>query len=250
MTVIIDPDCAAGKHNNCDGTGWDENTEALADCPCTCHAPAEPIQHVRILYGMPGVRPGRVGTLHDAAPGGHTNNGLKWVDLGEPIQWSFGQSESTGFWAGPAEYDLIPEPLDVPDQEILELEIGKHIPVLSVEDGSIRGCQCMDRVFYRHTEDWPSHLADVVLGTTVVLRLRAANEELTQSIGNFIGEQHAWAAYSSRVAAARAAVAGPTRNRPLPGHGPMITGSRSKWYSIGVADSITRFDAALAGEGQ
>lgn len=37
MTVIMDPDCAAGKHTNCDGTGWDEKTEALADCPCACH---------------------------------------------------------------------------------------------------------------------------------------------------------------------------------------------------------------------
>lgn len=41
MTVLIDPDCAAGKHTNCDGTGWDENTEALADCPCPCHPKPE-----------------------------------------------------------------------------------------------------------------------------------------------------------------------------------------------------------------
>jgi hypothetical protein len=188
MTVIIDPDCAAGKHTNCDGTGWDENTEALADCPCPCHAPAESIQHVRILYGMPGVRPGRIGTLHDAAPGGHTNEGLKWVDLGEHIQWSFGHSESTGFWAGPAEYDLIPEPLDAPGHEVLELEMGKHVPVLSFEDGSIRGCQCMDRVFYRHTEDWSSHLADVVLSTSAVSRLRSVTAELAKRLPELLDE--------------------------------------------------------------
>ncbi|PPF64552.1 hypothetical protein C5E11_03955 [Clavibacter michiganensis] len=164
MTVIIDPDCAAGKHTNCDGTGWDENTEALADCPCPCHnrsiedpdcascgmeeSGAEanecpnskrPCGHhcnhvwshdecdwcgiqfgesgeeshpqkVRLLKGMPGVSAGRIATLHDASPSGHTNAGLKWVDIGEHIQWSFGQSESTGFWAGAGEYELIETP--------------------------------------------------------------------------------------------------------------------------------------------
>lgn len=107
MTVIMDPDCTAGKHTNCDGTGWDEDTEALAGCPCSCHAPEELPQKVRLLYGMPGVSAGRIATLHDASPSGHTNDGLKWVDLGEHIQWSFGQSESTGFWASPGEYELV-----------------------------------------------------------------------------------------------------------------------------------------------
>lgn len=48
-----------------------------------------------------------------------------------------------------------------PAFEAWEQELWKHQPVLSMEDGSIRGCQCLDRVFYRGTEDWGTHLAGV-----------------------------------------------------------------------------------------
>ncbi len=48
-----------------------------------------------------------------------------------------------------------------PAFEALEQKLWKHQPVLSMEDGSIRGCQCLDRVFYRGTEDWGTHLAEV-----------------------------------------------------------------------------------------
>ncbi len=48
-----------------------------------------------------------------------------------------------------------------PEFEVLEQELFKHQPVLSMEDGSIRGCQCLDRVFHRGTEDWGTHLAEV-----------------------------------------------------------------------------------------
>jgi hypothetical protein len=48
-----------------------------------------------------------------------------------------------------------------PEFEALEQELFKHQPVLSMTDGSIAGCQCMDRVFYKRTEDWGTHLAEV-----------------------------------------------------------------------------------------
>ena len=28
------PECAAGKHGNCDGHTWDEATDGLVTCPC------------------------------------------------------------------------------------------------------------------------------------------------------------------------------------------------------------------------
>jgi len=51
-----------------------------------------------------------------------------------------------------------------PEFESLEQELFKHQPVLSMTDGSIAGCLCMDRVFYKRTEDWGTHLAEVFEG--------------------------------------------------------------------------------------
>lgn len=48
-----------------------------------------------------------------------------------------------------------------PEREVVEIEFARHEPVLSMRDGHIAGCQCMDRVFYSKTEDWGAHLADV-----------------------------------------------------------------------------------------
>lgn len=55
------------------------------------------------------------------------------------------------------------EPNDdrTPEFEAIEQELFKHQPVLSMQDGSIRGCKCMDRVFLTKTEDWGTHLAEV-----------------------------------------------------------------------------------------
>ena len=66
-----------------------------------------PGPQVRMRYNTPGVRAGTVGTRCDASPSGHTSKGLFWIDFGEPIQWSHGQSESTGFWAGQGEFELV-----------------------------------------------------------------------------------------------------------------------------------------------
>ena len=48
-----------------------------------------------------------------------------------------------------------------PEFDSLEQELFKHQPVLSMRDGSIAGCQCLDRVFHKDTEDWGTHLAEV-----------------------------------------------------------------------------------------
>lgn len=31
------PECRQGKHGNCDGTAWDDATDAPAGCPCAAH---------------------------------------------------------------------------------------------------------------------------------------------------------------------------------------------------------------------
>lgn len=69
----------------------------------------EPVQ-VRMLHRTPNHAKGQIGTLHDASPSGHVNERVKWVDYGEPIQWSHGQSESTGEWCGKGEYEVIAGP--------------------------------------------------------------------------------------------------------------------------------------------
>lgn len=33
----MNPECKQDKHSNCDGTAWDDDTDALATCRCTCH---------------------------------------------------------------------------------------------------------------------------------------------------------------------------------------------------------------------
>lgn len=56
---------------------------------------------------------------------------------------------------------------DIGETIDMEIEFERHQPVLSMRDGSVAGCQCMDRVFYREYETWGSHLlgvAEAVLG--------------------------------------------------------------------------------------
>jgi PTH2 family peptidyl-tRNA hydrolase len=43
-----------------------------------------------------------------------------------------------------------------------EQEMFRHQPVLSMRDGSIAGCQCLDRVFVKGREDWGTHLATII----------------------------------------------------------------------------------------
>ena len=59
-----------------------------------------------------------------------------------------------------------------PEFESREQELFKHQPVLSMKDGGIAGCKCMDRVFYNQAEDWGTHLAEVfdALAAAVVQR--------------------------------------------------------------------------------
>lgn len=35
--IQINPECAAGKHSNCSGTGWDLHQDEPTGCPCHCH---------------------------------------------------------------------------------------------------------------------------------------------------------------------------------------------------------------------
>lgn len=43
-----------------------------------------------------------------------------------------------------------------------EQEMFRHQPVLSMHDGSIAGCQCLNRVFVKGREDWGTHLATII----------------------------------------------------------------------------------------
>lgn len=40
MTVLLNPECQADKHWNCDGTSWDNDLDTRVACPCICHEPA------------------------------------------------------------------------------------------------------------------------------------------------------------------------------------------------------------------
>jgi hypothetical protein len=62
---------------------------------------------VEMLHRSPNHAIGQRGIVTEASPTGHKNSGLYWVDYGEPIQWSFGQSDSTGEWCGPGEFRVI-----------------------------------------------------------------------------------------------------------------------------------------------
>ena len=69
------------------------------------------------------------------------------------------------------------------DFDVWEQVMFPHQPVLSMRDGSIAGCQCLDRVFIKGKEDWGTHLAMVVTerlaerDSALVERLRTAEAE-------------------------------------------------------------------------
>lgn len=62
-----------------------------------------------------------------------------------------------------------PESREYAEFEAWEQAMWVHQPVLSIHDGGIVGCQCLDRVFVKGKEDWGSHLASIITA-----RLRAS----------------------------------------------------------------------------
>lgn len=65
--------------------------------------------------------------------------------------------------AGLLSHSEVPEPNaeGYAEFEDWEQEMFRHQPVLSMADGSIAGCQCLDRVFVKG-EDWGTHLATII----------------------------------------------------------------------------------------
>lgn len=60
---------------------------------------------------MVGVEAGTPVVVMHRSPGGFCNlPRLYWLDLGDHIEWSFGRSESTGYWATDAEFDVTTTP--------------------------------------------------------------------------------------------------------------------------------------------
>ena len=55
-----------------------------------------------------------------------------------------------------------PAPVEGGERDALEEWSFEHRPILSMRDGSIASCKCMDRVF-SDGEDWDRHIADSVL---------------------------------------------------------------------------------------
>jgi hypothetical protein len=43
MRVQLCPECRAGKHRNCDGTGWDIDADERVPCPCPDESHTAPI---------------------------------------------------------------------------------------------------------------------------------------------------------------------------------------------------------------
>lgn len=68
------------------------------------------------------------------------------------------------------------EAIDVPTREVIEEEMFKHSPILSMHDGHRAGCSCMDRVFIRGTESWEQHMADVAINAVLPWVARAVIE--------------------------------------------------------------------------
>lgn len=54
------------------------------------------------------------------------------------------------------------EPTD-DEREALEDWSFEHRPILSMHDGSIAACKCMDRVFLKGKEGWDQHIADSLI---------------------------------------------------------------------------------------
>lgn len=54
--VVLNPECRDGKHPNCDGRGWDPDTDEACECPCSCHStkPGPTLADVRdaIIKGL------------------------------------------------------------------------------------------------------------------------------------------------------------------------------------------------------
>ena len=61
-------------------------------------------------HAMVGVAEGTPAIVRHASPSGHSNlPRLVWLELDDVIHWSFGTSESSGFWAASGEYDVVAE---------------------------------------------------------------------------------------------------------------------------------------------
>lgn len=43
MSILINPECRAGKHASCDGRGWDLEDDVETHCPCRCHYTLIPV---------------------------------------------------------------------------------------------------------------------------------------------------------------------------------------------------------------
>jgi hypothetical protein len=58
---------------------------------------------------------------------------------------------------------LLDDPVPADEREALEEWSFVHRPVLSMRDGSIASCKCLDRVFINGQEDWDQHVADSLI---------------------------------------------------------------------------------------
>ena len=45
--ILMNPECRDGKHSNCDGMGFDLQTDNYVPCPCSCHKSSRWISTIR-----------------------------------------------------------------------------------------------------------------------------------------------------------------------------------------------------------
>lgn len=59
----------------------------------------------------------------------------------------------------------------------------RHQPVLSMADGSIAGCLCLDRVFAKGREDWGTHLASIITARLEPQALLSIRDDIVRNGG-------------------------------------------------------------------
>lgn len=52
----MNPDCRDGKHDACNGDGWDHDTDEPVPCPCDCHRPG-PLPAGHVWFAPVGTSP-------------------------------------------------------------------------------------------------------------------------------------------------------------------------------------------------
>jgi hypothetical protein len=81
-------------------------------------------------------------------------------------------------------------PRAMPTRDALEEWSFTHRPITSMKDGSIAGCQCMDRVFVNRVEDWDQHIADALLASGLLGEPREDESAWDAAVARFMANRN------------------------------------------------------------